>query len=314
MRILHIGNIANNAYNNAKFLRRKGVEADVLVYDYSHVMSQPEWEDAAFDGEVDEYYPDWARVNLNGFRREAWFHQLDLQVLHRNPFEGRRKYFYGQFFLESKAMQCKRVLDRAAQYLRWRFEYQRLVRHRRDPLRYPDVTQACAVVQYLRPYMAGYDVIQAYGLYEPKFAMLSAPDCPLVAFEHGTMRDFPFEDSAHGRWISLAYKKARKVVITNADSILSARKMGLDNVVFIPHPVDETVCRRQATVHRFLRAVLKMNAGAITCEGNIPGEKSTAYVQSSCFAVSRSTIRLVTSGSTKGESSLTRTTALAHRH
>ena len=43
VRILHVGNIANNAYNNAKFLRRKGVEADVLCYDYTHVMANELW-------------------------------------------------------------------------------------------------------------------------------------------------------------------------------------------------------------------------------------------------------------------------------
>ncbi len=63
VKILHIGNIANNAYNNAKFQRRVGIQADVLCYDYSHVMAQPEWEDAEFEEEVDEYYPDWTRVS-----------------------------------------------------------------------------------------------------------------------------------------------------------------------------------------------------------------------------------------------------------
>src|SRR5437870_3319428 len=45
LRVLHVGNIANNAYLNAKFLRRAGVEADVLAYNYYHVMGTPEWEE-----------------------------------------------------------------------------------------------------------------------------------------------------------------------------------------------------------------------------------------------------------------------------
>jgi glycosyltransferase involved in cell wall biosynthesis len=69
----------------------------------------------------------------------------------------------------------------------------------------------------------------------------------MVAFEHGTLRDFPFEDSANGRCMSLAYKKARRVIITNADGILSARRMGLKHVEFIPHPVDETKFSPRAT-------------------------------------------------------------------
>ena len=78
MRILHVGNIANNAYNNAKFLRRKGVEADVLCYDYTHVMAQPEWEDAAFTAQPDEFNPQWGAMDLGGFRRPAWFLQAEL--------------------------------------------------------------------------------------------------------------------------------------------------------------------------------------------------------------------------------------------
>ena len=38
LRVLHIGNIANNGYLVAKLLRRAGIEADVLSYDYYHVM------------------------------------------------------------------------------------------------------------------------------------------------------------------------------------------------------------------------------------------------------------------------------------
>ena len=46
LRVLHIGNVANNAYNNAKLLNRAGLDCDVICYDYYHMMSCPEWEDA----------------------------------------------------------------------------------------------------------------------------------------------------------------------------------------------------------------------------------------------------------------------------
>lgn len=51
-RILHIGNIANNAYNNVKLLNKAGLDCDVICYDYYHIMGCPEWEDADFDGDV----------------------------------------------------------------------------------------------------------------------------------------------------------------------------------------------------------------------------------------------------------------------
>lgn len=75
-RILHIGNIANNAYLNAKFLNRAGYDCDVLCYDYYHLMGCPEWEDADFDGDIaDHFRPDWTTVDLKGFVRPRWFVQ-----------------------------------------------------------------------------------------------------------------------------------------------------------------------------------------------------------------------------------------------
>ncbi len=75
-RILHIGNIANNAYNNAKLLRSAGFDSDVLCYDYYHVMACPEWEDADFHGTIaDPNRPDWTQVDLKGFTRPDWFVQ-----------------------------------------------------------------------------------------------------------------------------------------------------------------------------------------------------------------------------------------------
>lgn len=75
LRVLHIGNIANNAYYNAMIQRRHGIDADVVCYDYYHVMACPEWEDAAFDGEVDPNHPNWWGTSLKGWRRPEWFAQ-----------------------------------------------------------------------------------------------------------------------------------------------------------------------------------------------------------------------------------------------
>ncbi len=80
-RILHIGNIANNAYNNAKLLNRVGIDCDVICYDYYHVMACPEWEDANFIGEItDQNCPDWCSVDLAGFNRPRWFAQGPLHL------------------------------------------------------------------------------------------------------------------------------------------------------------------------------------------------------------------------------------------
>lgn len=229
MRILHVGNIANNAYNNAKFLRRKGVEADVLCYDYRHIMAQPEWEDAAFEGQPDEFHPQWAQIDLGTFRRPAWFIQDELFPQVRC----RKQWFRGQFRLE-------RMLTQPSFWMRVWSQYLKCVATDSKPRpHFMDVFPVYSGRKRFEQWFEGYDLIQAYAT-EPIHAWMFGRGRPYVAFEHGTMREIPFEDSGRGRLLTLAYREASKVLITNPDVMTAARRLGLKNFQFIPHPVDET--------------------------------------------------------------------------
>ncbi len=76
LRVLHVGNVANNAYLNAKFLRRVGIEADVLCADYYHVMGCPEWEELELPrGHRSDFDPIFDRADLRGYSRPKWFFQ-----------------------------------------------------------------------------------------------------------------------------------------------------------------------------------------------------------------------------------------------
>ncbi|MFH1021901.1 MAG: hypothetical protein V1809_00755 [Planctomycetota bacterium] len=80
LKVLHIGNIANNAYLNAKIMNSGGFDCDVICYDYYHSMGCPEWEDADFEGDLkDHFEPDWESVDLKGFKRPRWFAQGPLR-------------------------------------------------------------------------------------------------------------------------------------------------------------------------------------------------------------------------------------------
>ena len=78
MRSAHAGNIANNAYLVAKFLRRKTEEAHAFHFRAEFIMGHPEWEDADFDQELDPFDPpDWNAIPFtNGFQRPPWVHYL----------------------------------------------------------------------------------------------------------------------------------------------------------------------------------------------------------------------------------------------
>jgi len=78
IRVLHIGNIANNAYNNAVIQRQYGIEADVACYDYYHFAGCPEWEDGAAGIGLDPFLPNWWATHLRGFKRPLWFAQAPL--------------------------------------------------------------------------------------------------------------------------------------------------------------------------------------------------------------------------------------------
>ncbi len=236
-RVLHAGNVANNAYLNAKFQRRAGIEADALC-DELHILSLPEWEDAGLVGVYDDYAPLETIAAEHGWSRPPW-------VLAPDPRQARPR-FKGQHLLQARLRAY--ALDRLR-----RRGVERMLRADYAPLREVlghdlgrlDLGRAgVSLFMFGLPWGGAeqlfrrYDVVQAYATY-PIYPYLAAPDRPYVAFEHGTLREIPFEDSWRGRLMSVAYRRAAKVVITNPDVKAQADLLGLDNYVFIPHPVDE---------------------------------------------------------------------------
>jgi glycosyltransferase involved in cell wall biosynthesis len=232
MRVLHLGNTANNGYLNAKLLRRAGIEADVLVDEW-HILSQPEWEDAPLEGSFEPYEPLFEPALQVGWRRPDWV----LSFRDWDP-EFRR-----QSWLSERA----RILGSLPSLVG---EYRRLERldgaGTTGPLRLMDIVRASVWVTRLSQsfgslseLFARYDLVQAYST-DPILPLLTESSPPYIAFEHGTMREIPFEDSWLGRLLSLAYRRAASVVITNADVVMQARRLGIENYVFIPHPVDES--------------------------------------------------------------------------
>lgn len=74
LRVLHMGNIAGNAYLNAKFLRTVGIEADVISPDYTHVMGRTEWEDVELrHGHGSDFAPSFDSSDLIGYSSPSWY-------------------------------------------------------------------------------------------------------------------------------------------------------------------------------------------------------------------------------------------------
>jgi glycosyltransferase involved in cell wall biosynthesis len=290
LRILHIGNIANNAYNIAKALREKtDIEADVFTNSYNHYISQPEWEDVDFEPvQYDEFaVPDWSRVDLKGFKRPDWYFEvLDSRVWNRlGNFHCKEMLRIVESFCKivpflKDAKQIKKIIKEGKptqkqlkilaslndgltntklndpvdnDYLSYlKVEYERFFCGILTPLTMGEMKKV-AIQGVKRTYQrlfSKYDIIQAYGVWEPMYPLLLAPSVPLVTFEHGSMREHPFMAETVGRLLALAYKKAYENIVTNGDSIHAIKRLGLDNYVFIPHPVDDTKFRPRETALR----------------------------------------------------------------
>ena len=272
LRVLHIGNIANNAYINAKLQRARGIEADVACYDYYHVMGAPEWEDADFAGDVgSEAFPDWRRVDLKGYRRPDWFAQGRMETCRRYLLARRTGHrvlarkLHARLRLEgwlacrttAVARVARRVLPAAR---RARGLARGVGRMRRAPAANAPVSTSgqdawmayVAAADRWKSLLQEYDIVQAYAL-DP--AIPFAAGVTFAAYEHGTIREIPFEDSERGRLAARSYLGAAVVFVTNADNLDAAHRLGIEDerIVALPHAVDSTRLRSFAAAHSRLR-------------------------------------------------------------
>jgi glycosyltransferase involved in cell wall biosynthesis len=98
-----------------------------------------------------------------------------------------------------------------------------------------------------------YDLIQGYAT-DGVYPMLAGKK--YIAFEHGTIRKLPFENTSQGRLCAATYLVADEVIITNADNIVAAEKLGLKRYSFVPHPVNDSVLASGFEVNETLRSTL----------------------------------------------------------
>lgn len=333
-RILHIGNIANNAYNNAKLLNAAGTENDVICYDYYHAMACPEWEDADFSGTIkDDFHPDWHALEIKGFQRPTWFVQgaqrdcleyLLAVRTGRTPLAeerweklsqsnrtvtppapaasweswhrvatGKLMEHMARLYHWTQADDPARAFPRLAARLRahvpgWRmlaapvlrtgwkivaasaFGAVRMARHigvlayarprvadaglfadrqaelvaewphqfpeRADGLQQSDLLIYQSTIELWRWLFRHYDIVIGYST-DGIWPLLAGK--PYIAFEHGTIRDIPYQSTTQGRNTALTYRHAAHVFVTNFDCQASAQLLAPGRFTLINHPYDE---------------------------------------------------------------------------
>jgi glycosyltransferase involved in cell wall biosynthesis len=336
LRVLHLGNIANNAYNNARIQRQRGIDAYALSFDYYHIMATPEWEDADFTGDVgDPFHPDWSAVNLDGFKRPRWFvaGPLDLSIryllacladtssanwlwrileLERWLLSSRKRSASaarhmlrtlcppGQVAVYNPAYSS--VAGKAVELLEgvlrlagraspdgWRSASARLRRMADLSRPMHEASRTGLVRRHLQPALTAlaaegiadghggpvdpafldtrmrlwthpllghlfskFDVVQCYATYTAMPWMLGRRGgdgrTGYIAYEHGTIRSLPFEDSDEGRLCAASYRAAARVCVTNTDNLAAAERLGIavQRVIPLPHAFDDLKLNRFA--------------------------------------------------------------------
>ena len=155
MKILHAGNMMNLAYVNAKYLRQKGIDSELLMETNPPMGSDP----LTFDSTLDDNLPPWT-------------------------------HFYNK------------------QNLSWKFD----------------------VIKKMREQQ--YDLIHAY-VELPIFSYLSRK--PFIVQTQGSdFRELALSNSFRGILLRRAYKKAKLIILSQADHVKLIPKFKINNTLFLP--------------------------------------------------------------------------------
>lgn len=109
----------------------------------------------------------------------------------------------------------------------------------------------------MRRLFAPYDVVVGYAV-EGIWPLLAGR--PYVAYEFGTIRNLPFEDSATGRLASLVYRHCEQTIVTNSDNEAPAKRLGRP-YFFLPHIINESGSLDAAASAAFRAELIRRHGG-----------------------------------------------------
>ena len=277
-RVLHIGNIANNAYVNAKIMRIRNIEADVMSPDAYFVHTCPEWEEVDINEKtvLDTNFPDWSKVDLKGFRRPEWFFQgpretcVDYFML-KNKYKflfkinfiakliislfNISKYLnkilkstsFGKFiYFVNIILRCfillftNPILLFKKIFFKFTGKPNTLEKEYTEAEQFDNYVKAFSKRKSWQYILQYYDIIQCYA--EEGYWLYLSNHNNYVSYEHGTIREIPFKKTPQGKRCKLTYINAKTVFVTNIDCLKSAEILNINKslVYPMPHAVDSS--------------------------------------------------------------------------
>ena len=236
MRILHVGNIANNAYIFSHLLQEKGIESCAISPDYHHIMGYPIWEtrEMVLD-EAEHFFPKINRQELDQF---PWFSSGTW----KECFQKISQYLEGNYLENQIAYEAKVPVEK---FHRLVLKKLRLLSKKYLPnflqvwisnnLIYR--IRTIKEIGFLKKFDELFDVIVFYG---PSTNLIAKrrTEAFKIGFEHGTLREYVFAPFKRCKDSKLGYINSDMIFVTNQDSLPSVKKLNYSesNVVCIPHP------------------------------------------------------------------------------
>lgn len=236
MRILHIGNIANNAYIFSHLLQDKGVSSCAISPNYHHIMGYPIWENKEMVlDEADHFFPKINREELDQF---PWFSS------------GTWKECYQKItrYLEGSQSETVEFTGSPMNIEKLHRQILKKIRSRAKK-QLPNFLQVwiannlihrIRTIQergFLKKFDELFDVIIFYG---PSTNLIAKKHVKAykIGLEHGTLREYIFAPFRRSKASKLGYIKSDMIFVTNQDSLPSIEKLNYpeSNVVCIPHP------------------------------------------------------------------------------
>lgn len=237
LRVLHLGNIGNNAYLNAQFLRQAGVECHVLAADYYDRLAAPEWE---------------------GHDRPPWFVQgpLALSASYLSALVDGDATAQRRLRLRLRASRSipsnVRFLVRRARFRAVAAKQASLGRAEAAAAPVGSTQEETDLVPYLqtlpiwKSLFGRYDIVQAYAT-DPIWPYASGKR-PYIAYEHGTLREFTSDRDALSRLTTRAYRESAHTFVTNGDCLPHARRIGIPRFSAMIHPLDVAAHREDMSL------------------------------------------------------------------
>ena len=255
MRTIHIGNIANNAYLAARKERQLGIDAHAVSIDYTHIMGFPEWEEIEILRSVDSHFID--NLMTSDFERPIWFHSGSIQQVYESIVskENVSKFSEHEVVLgEENADYLKKAtsvlkskillyLNSIVNYF-WR-KTRRLLK-KIIPLRHRALVignflyffrKYTTSTKILNEIVQNFDFVTLYGPSASIGGYLK--DHTFITLEHGTLRDYVDTKYLAAKETKRGFQLSQVTLVTNQDCLPKALKMGLENPICTPHPIND---------------------------------------------------------------------------